>query len=289
MLTAIRKIDNVKVTGDVISKKKDDEYYCEYCKKDVVHHLAEARIKIGHFKHKSGDSYCPNQSKETEYHFNTKLDIYNYILNGWGANLKSIELEKWICNNTIRPDIYIETYRSKIAIEVQATILTVSEIKKRTERYCKNDIHVLWILPFQYDRFWEYNIVEPAYDGLDAQYSWMYAEKVKLKEMEIFLYWAYYKKLLFWDLEHKHSNTFVCIGLSEHKSEDVEFWRDGEEHYYHGKTAKTLKKINWIRYDIKFSELTTAYAPEFKAPFRSYIIPERELLTYDNRKRLKSK
>lgn len=285
MITAIRISDNEKVIGSNIQKDTNAEYVCEYCGKNVIHHRSDARIRLGHFKHKQGESDCPNQSKESEYHIKTKLDIYNYIKNGWGKKLKLIELEKWICKNKIRPDIYIETKKNKIAIEVQASILTVSDIRNRTEKYSKNDINVLWILPFEYSRIWEHRIIEVGYGEDGNKYDWCLAEKVKMKEMEIFLYWAYYKKLVYWDLEHEYSNSFIAVGFEEYKSDNVEFWRDGEEHSYTGRKAKTIKTASWIKYNLEFTDFRTTFAKEFKAPYRNYIIPERELFTYDNRKK----
>ncbi len=284
MLTAIRTYDNKKVIGNYIEKDNQSEYICEYCGKNVIHHKSESKVRTGHFKHRQGESDCPNQTKETEYHIKTKLDIYSYIKNGWGNKLKLIELEKWICKNSIRPDIYIETSRNKIAIEVQATILTVSEIKRRTEKYNKNDINVLWILPFEYKRIWDYKIVQVGYGNDKNVFDWTLAEKVKMKEMEIFLYWAYFKRLIYWDLEHEHSNSFICVGFDEYKNDNVEFWKDGEEHSYSGKTAKTIKTASWIKYNLKFTDFRTTFGKEFNPPYRNYVIPERELFTYDNRK-----
>jgi competence CoiA-like predicted nuclease len=152
MLTAIRDTDNKKVVGALIEKDKNATYHCEYCKKEAIHHKSESQVRIGHFKHKQGASHCPNQTNETEWHYKTKYDIYKYIYSNWGDKLKEIEVEKWICNNSIRSDIYLETSKNKIAIEVQATILTPSEIKRRTAKYFKNGIAVMWILPFEYDR-----------------------------------------------------------------------------------------------------------------------------------------
>ncbi|MFZ1424809.1 MAG: competence protein CoiA family protein [Saprospiraceae bacterium] len=282
MLTAIRTSDSQKVIGNYIEKDHRSTYICEYCKKNVVHHKSEAAIKTGHFKHRTGESHCPNQTAETEYHLKTKLDIYSYIKNGWGNKLELIELEKWICNNSIRPDVYIETKKSKIAIEVQATILTVSEIKRRTEKYFDNGIYVLWILPYEFKRLYYVRYIRSHDDEYEPEVS--YHDKVKLKEMEVFLYWAYFKKLFFWDLDHKYSEAFICVGLTEHKSSDTEFRRDGEDHYYYGKTAKTLKSVDWIRENIKFDQMSTSYGPEYEPPFRQYTIPSRKLFTFDKRR-----
>ena len=75
MLVAIRKSDNLKVIGEKIEKDNKAFYYCECCKKEVIHHKSESRIKIGHFKHKIGQSNCPNTTNETQWHFNTKLNL----------------------------------------------------------------------------------------------------------------------------------------------------------------------------------------------------------------------
>jgi len=284
MLTAIRISDNKKVIGCNIEKDKQSEYLCDYCKKKVIHHKSDTNIRTGHFKHKTGESDCPNQTRETEYHLKTKLDIFTYISENWGDKLKLVELEKWICKNSIRPDIYIETKSNKIAIEVQATILTVSEIKRRTINYFKNDISVLWVLPYEHNRIWEQKVIRIGYGNNKNEYAPGLSDKVKMKEMEIFLYWAYLKKLIFWDLTHEYSNSFICVGFDEYKSDDIEFRRDGEEHYYSGKTAKTLKKVDWYLENIDFDEFRPKYIKEFSAPFRDYQIPERKLFTYENKK-----
>ena len=53
--------------------------------------------------------------------------------------------------------------------------------------------------------------------------------------------------------------------------------------------AANQKEFDWIKYDIEFSELTTAYSPGFKPFFKTLYNLRRELFTYDNRKRLQSK
>ncbi|NBG64522.1 competence protein CoiA family protein [Acidiluteibacter ferrifornacis] len=281
MLTSIRYSDNKKVLGAEIIKDKSAKYSCEYCKKETIHHKSESQVRIGHFKHKQGASHCPNQTKETQWHFKTKYDILAYITNGWGNKLKHIEVEKWICNNSIRSDLYIETSKNKIAIEVQASILTASEIKRRTDKYYKNGIAVMWILPYDYDRIFEPKYLGSHYSDEDNNRMWK-REKVKLKEMEIWLYWANYKKLIFWDLEHQHSDGFTVVEFSEYKSESVDFRKDGMDHYYEGKTSKTIKTVSKVTNNIPFDKLKISFCKEFNAPYRSYTIPKRKIFTYDD-------
>lgn len=278
MITAIKFSDNTKVFGNVIEKDKTEGYSCEYCKKQVIHHKSDSGVKIGHFKHKNGESHCPNKvNGETEYHYRTKYDIYQYIKEGWDEKLEIIEVEKWLCNNTIRADVYLETKtkKNKIAIEVQATILTVSEIKARTEKYTENGIFVLWILPYSYNRFYEYIL------DLENKYDWFLRKKVKLKEMEVFLYWSNNKRLFFWDLEHIYYDGFTCMFFEEHQNEDVEFRRDGEEHYYSGKISKTIKVPSWD-ISLKFDQFSTRFYNKTEAQNRTYEVPDRKIFTYEH-------
>lgn len=287
MLTAIRQSDGKKVIGELIDKDKSDTYFCEYCKNPVTHNKSDSKIKIGHFKHKSGESFCPNNTGETIEHIQTKLSIYNYIMENWSKNLQILELEKWLSKKTIRPDVYIETKKNtKIAIEVQASILPVTEIKRRTEKYFKEKINVLWILLFDYSRFYEFK----TKFGHKEDGSWgvigsgyFYADKVRLKEFEVFIYWAYFKKLIMWDLTGKHSNSFIVVNMSDYKTESVEFRRDGEEHYYAGKNTKVMKVPDFIRMNVSFDKLKPTYSKEFNANYRQYVIPERLIFTYDTK------
>lgn len=223
MLTAIRESDKKTVVGVWIDKNNAESYRCGYCQKFVVHHKSDSGEKIGHFKHKAGESHCPNQIGETEEHIRTKLDIYEYIKDGWGDRLRLIELEKWICNNTIRPDVYLETNKNKIAIEVQATALTVDEIKRRTIKYFNNGIAVLWVMPYYHNRFMEFKYQAEGYNEETCDFGWSNRPSVKLKSMELFLHWAYFKNLIFWEYERVNSKAFIQVQFDKYVGEDVEF------------------------------------------------------------------
>lgn len=283
MLTALRLRDNVKVIGNFIEKSKDEIYLCEGCGGEVIHHKSSSKAKVGHFKHRRGSSDCPSPKGESEYHFTTKLDIFSYIEDGWGNSLALLEVEKWICGNTIRPDIYIETFKGKrIAIELQATILTADEILERTKKYSKNGIYVLWVLPYEHSRFCEQ---DKSFDTTLKEYvyteQWYYSRRVRLKEMEIFLYWAYGERLLFWDTTHEHSISFISIKFEDYFSDDSEYYTsDGTHNYFEGKKAKKTKQVDSISYDISYDELRTQHLPLTKPAATRYLIPERGILTY---------
>lgn len=147
MLTAIRDIDKIKVVGDLITKNTHDIYFCDYCKRQVIHHKSDARLKIGHFKHKAAND-CPNNSTgESEVHLKMKTQIYNRLLND--SRIKNVELEKWLTNNQLRADVFLETFDGEqAAIEVQVSNLTTDQIASRNMLYDFNDIAVHWVLPF---------------------------------------------------------------------------------------------------------------------------------------------
>lgn len=281
MLTAIRLSDNLKVVGEFIEKTKDESFTCEYCKKSVIHHRPADRVKVGHFKHKSGESFCPSQGESIE-HIRAKLEIFNYISKNWGDKLKEIEIEKWISNRTIRPDIYIETKRgNKIAIEVQTTALTVTEIKRRTIKYFENKIYVLWVLPYERFRFLElrkdYGTMEDGNWGLTDKW-YALRDKVRLKEYEIFLYLAYYKKLIFWDLDKLDSLDFIVVEFGDYRTDSKEYWKDGEEHYSEGRQTKVMKTIQAINKNVKFDQFKPTKGKLYNG--RAYDIPERTIFCY---------
>lgn len=286
MLTAIRASDGAKVIGEFTNKDPAATYRCEKCENPVIHHRSEARLRVGHFAHKAGASFCPNDG-ETLEHVQTKLDIYEYIRKGWGDKLRVVEPEAWICNRTIRPDVYVETRKgSRIAIEVQASALTVDEIIRRTRKYHTEGVHVLWVLPFQFRRFFERYYEMAWRNGYSIEHfddHWIRKDKVKLMSYEQFIYWAYLKKLILWDLEHKHSDGFVVIELSRHVGESSSYFTSGgEEHYHEGRKSKTFKVVDRVVGNVRFDQLRThVFHDDFIMKSVSYSIPARHIMNFD--------
>lgn len=274
MLTAIRKSDGKKVIGNQIPKNDNETYYCDYCDKEVIHNKSDARIRIGHFKHKVKSSDCPNNKGESELHLDTKISIYDYI--DETEEYLNLELEKWICNKTIRPDVYCETSDGKkIAIEVQASALTIDTIYSRTHKYYKEGIYVLWVLPFEKRRF--------IYSDPFTKESWELRElhdRVKLKEYEIFLLHAYENQLIFWDYLEDICYAFIIIKMGQYKQADSQYWKDGEEYFHEGKVAKTIRSLGRKHYNVELSEFKLCDLNAVKVPGREYTIPNRLLMKY---------
>jgi|GEM_PF-1554702 len=285
MLTAIRISDNKKVVGEFIEKSNEESYKCEVCDKSVVHHRPNDRVRIGHFKHSSNESPCPNNNnRESIEHLKSKIEIYERIKNKWRKQLKSIEIEKCLFNKETRADIYIETKKNKIAIEVQASLLTVDEIKRRTIKYFENNVYVLWILLYDYERFYEfrneYGHKETGSWGI-INSGYFKRDRIKLKEFEIFLYHAYYKNLIFWDLDQERNKDFIVMKLEDYWNNAVEFKQDGTEYSYDAKKTKTIKSILSTQREVSFDKFKIVKGRLF--PLKEYEIPERTIFYYDNK------
>lgn len=84
-------------------------------------------------------------SHESDYHRKTKYLLSNILLSQYGHNISKIITEEEIGDR--RADIFIQLHnKKKIAIEIQNSIMSVKEVKQRTEDYNKRGIYVLWIL-----------------------------------------------------------------------------------------------------------------------------------------------
>lgn len=275
MLTAIRNSDRKKVFAKY-SQKGSDTYHCPDCKGVVL--LNQGLKKDPYFRHKTLQN-CENEG-ETEEHRKIKLDIYEHIKNKWGAGLKLIDVEYRI-ESLLRADVYFETPRSKVAIEVQASSLTVSEVYRRTTLYRKMGIYVLWVLPFDYERFYRYHsermnavIPEPYPAG------WYLKDSVKFKEYEIGIAKLTFNYLAFWDLSHKKSESFYVLKLTDAFSEDSQFYDVdwGHEVYYSGKKLKTVKSIRSF-FNRDLDQFKAEKLKEFTSG-KSYTIPERWALVF---------
>lgn len=224
MLVAKDSIGN-KVIAEKAEKK--ELHTCPGCAHSVI--LKRGKIKIAHFSH-APDSQCAYGAGESELHMNTKLSIYNYLLNH-GA--KNVEMEKFLGDN--RPDVYFEKDDNKIAIEVQISNLTFEEIQRRTLLYLEKNIHVLWISPIE-----EFKVHKDS-----GEFS--------IKSWQEYLYWLYFENLYFWSPQ----------GVEILYLRPVERWI--EETEWGGGYYKTLKK----RKTPMFSQNKYDIISDFKAKTRA--------------------
>ena len=229
------------------------------------------------------DRTCPNNKGETIAHLRTKLDIYQY-LQKYNHQLRTLEIEKWICDRTLRSDVYIETDKNTIAIEVQMTPISVDNISERTEKYHRNGIYVLWVLPYEHRRFYDVKFDYHSKANGVVPFEEVYNEKVKLKEMEYFLLYGSFQQLTFWELEHKYSQSFLTISFDKHRGSEQTFWQDGEEQFHLGRISKTIKSVVMIEDNIEFSQFWPRTLSAYQPPFREYIIPNRKFMLPERKK-----
>jgi competence CoiA-like predicted nuclease len=279
MLTAIRNSDKKKVIGFEIKKDNNEIYFCDYCDEEVIHHHSKSQIKIGHFKHKS-HSKCANTQPESEAHILTKRDIREYLQESFPKSFKTLELEKWICNKSIRPDVYLETIKgTKIAIEIQASQLTIDQLINRTNKYFNNNIYVLWVLVWPKSKISNNDfIVRKCYlEGCCDQYC---DHSIKLTEMELLLHWMNFKKLIYWNYKRQEHEQFYIVALEKFISEGAEFYSsEGEYQFFDGRTAKNKKIILDIDYEVSFNKLEPRCHSEFAINNKKYSIPARKQLS----------
>lgn len=266
MLVAIKKSNHEKSFA-FEEKLKGEEYHCPVCKFPVIHHNSTARIRSPHFKHKSKLSNCPNATKESQWHYDTKVSIYNYLKENYSKNIRELELEKWLFNGSQRADVFLKTIKgNSIAIEVQASKLTVDEIKRRTSLYFKNSTYVLWLLKYDLSRFrcstFENNFGKPIRNS------------TRLGAMELWLHKAYKGRLYFWN----HTNpSFIWVEFADSYSEDSSFYSEGEEQCFNGKKLKTKKEIIREKIGFDFREFRPKEIKEYSVsniPSRNILIVE---------------
>ncbi|GAA4419269.1 hypothetical protein GCM10023187_53410 [Nibrella viscosa] len=284
MLSAIRLSDQKKVLADD-EEKGTHTYHCPDCQSIVI--LNKGLKKIAYFRHQRLTN-CDNAG-ESEVHMKIKLDIYRHLKTKWERAIQFVDVEHRL-KDILRADVYFETLKSKVAVEVQASSLTVADVYRRTSLYYSLGVYVLWVLPFEYERFYRYySTMELAMDGVDADPGYYLRHSVKFKEYELGIAKLTYNYLTFWDLSHKKSKGFYVLKLSNAYSEDSEFFdtESNEEVFYPGKRLKMKKSIrSFLNKD--FSDFDAKPLQKFE-PTNSYAIPERLVLLFKDEKKKKGK
>ena len=114
-----------------------ENFICPNCKTKVIY--VDVTFKIKHFRHKKLRN-C-NYEPETETHLFMKKRMCEFF------NLNPKEVCEFNLNFAI-PDLYLKD--KKVAIECQASQISVKNFVERTLTYHQNGIFVLWI--------WDWNL-----------------------------------------------------------------------------------------------------------------------------------
>ena len=137
MLTAIRQSDTIKVLARD-STIAEAPFLCPQCTKELI--LRKGRIKVHHFAHKPPVT-CSFGAGETEQHFRAKLGIFDALREQ--SNVAELEIEKDF--GTSVADVYARISGVAVAIELQRSALSVSDITARTRNYHRLGIAVVWL------------------------------------------------------------------------------------------------------------------------------------------------
>lgn len=137
-----------RVNADQV-RKVNGPFYCGECFGDVVHRYCH-EIRH-HFAHTARLSPVVS-AKESILHKECKNAIYEDLRAKFPES-------KWVCDNVtippirerklcaLRPDIGGTIDGKRLAIEVQASALTIPRILKRSLAYAARKISILWVVP----------------------------------------------------------------------------------------------------------------------------------------------
>lgn len=132
--------------------KADGPFICEACLSDAV--LRKCTEKIDHFAHKARLSPVVPRG-EKDLHSSCKREICDALKTAYPDGKWATERELparplWDLGK-LRPDISGRIDGTRVAIEIQASFLTVPRILKRALGYTERGIHILWIVPLVED------------------------------------------------------------------------------------------------------------------------------------------
>lgn len=220
--------------------------FCTLCGNDFI--LKNGRVKIKHFAHKKKCN-CEHKSESIE-HIKTKIFLYKYFKSIVVVN--KVELEKSL--SSCRPDIYVNTNKSSIGIEVQ--ISYDEDIVKRSIRnFSKDKIYSLWVF-IPKKRKWFIGGDGMYIEHADSDgYSIYNNTRIKLrydlvqKEIDIYnilkgLFIAKNNKLIFLKLSNTYPFKYKFTG--DYEDPHGEMYTDFKHPYKKIKLIEGFSVVNYI-------------------------------------------
>ena len=119
-------------------------FYCPCCNGKLC--IKAGKIKIPHFAHVANEGCDYASEGESEEHLQGKRSLYEWLRKQGGT----VVLEKYFPQIKQRPDIYLDSKKGKFALEFQCSVLSLEEIKKRTQVYRKANILPVWIFSYSH-------------------------------------------------------------------------------------------------------------------------------------------
>jgi len=126
----------------IVSKDDPRTFSCPYCGAEMFIAGGESTQYRKHFRHHSGDScYDYEQAGETRRHLDGKAEAEYWLLDADWAN--EIDIETNV--GPTRPDLRATVGGDTVAIELQSSSLTASELKQRTRDRTGEGLYTLWL------------------------------------------------------------------------------------------------------------------------------------------------
>ncbi|WP_071393917.1 competence protein CoiA [Bacillus tuaregi] len=146
MLTAIR-IDGTafhllpRRPREALKKEKEKGgFFCPECKEKVI--MKVGTKKMEHFAHQKGSLCVESYERESEYHMNGKLQLFEWL----GMQDLHPKIEPYFPLIRQRPDIGITYMGKDYAFEFQCAVIPPELMVKRTRQYLSHNIEPIWIL-----------------------------------------------------------------------------------------------------------------------------------------------
>tara|TARA_Y100000310_G_scaffold335388_1_gene417310 strand:+ start:1239 stop:1970 length:732 start_codon:yes stop_codon:yes gene_type:complete len=140
-LRAIDKLGNNYMSYKFPIEKRQD-ILCPNCDSNFI--FVDAELKIKHFRHEAYEG-CESEP-ETEEHLNYKKRMFD-ILKKDKINT-DVQLEYKIGNQIA--DVYCKHGNLIYVIECQCSIISLEEVKRRTQGWKEKNVYLLWIWGVKY-------------------------------------------------------------------------------------------------------------------------------------------
>lgn len=146
LLTAINETGKKFCLGNENQKeelkilRKKEKFFCPVCGESVLLKLGDHRIP--HFSHKKGSNCTDFYERESVYHMEGKLQLYQWLI----RQKIPAELEFYDKKIKQRPDIMFIYNGIKYALEYQCSVISEADFIKRTNTYLKSGYEPIWII-----------------------------------------------------------------------------------------------------------------------------------------------
>lgn len=143
-----RNLNTYELFSAETCTSNDGPFFCPSCLSNAV--IRKCTDKRDHFAHIARQS--PTSGKgESELHYTCKNEICNALAllmpDGKWETERSVVENRKLGTPTLRPDISGYINGKLVAIEVQASVLSIPNILKKMDAYTKWKINTLWIIP----------------------------------------------------------------------------------------------------------------------------------------------